>query len=92
MKPAAAHNPDIYDALLDVETGLTIARTLYTSYFEKTSKYAEIDFQTNRNDIGALIGAVIDYMRSVQVILEAIADNIPQTTADREESSQHTTG
>lgn len=92
MKPIALNNPEVTDALLDVETGLTIARTLYTSYFEKTDECAEINFKTSRNDIGTLIGAVIDYMRSAQVTLEAIEENTPQNTADREESSQHTTG
>lgn len=74
MKPIAVHNPEVADALLDVETGLAIARMLYTNYFEKTEKCAEISFMASRNDIATLIGVVIDYMRSVQVTLEAIEE------------------
>ena len=62
MKPVALQSPEISEALLDLETGLAIARTLYTNYFEKVGESAQLYFENNRNDIAALIGAVIDYM------------------------------
>lgn len=69
MKPIALESPEIAEALLDLETGLAIARTLYTNYFETTGKSAQLYFESSRTDIAALIGAVIDYMRSAQVTL-----------------------
>lgn len=91
MKPVALESPEISEALLDLETGLAIARTLYTNYFEKVGESAQLYFEGSRNDIAALIGAVIDYMRSVQVTLEAIEEENEAAKADRKESPQHTT-
>lgn len=59
MKPVALESPEISEALLDLETGLAIARTLYTNYFEKVGESAQLYFENNRNDIAALIGAVM---------------------------------
>ena len=91
MKPVALDNPEISEALLDLETGLAIARTLYTNYFEKVGESAQRDFEDSRNDIAALVGAVIDYMRSAQVTLEAIEEENEAAKANRKESPQHTT-
>lgn len=91
MKSVALESPEIAEALLDLETGLAIARTLYTNYFEKVGESAQLYFEGSRNDIAALIGAVIDYMRSAQVTLEAIEEENEAAKADRKESPQHTT-
>lgn len=90
MKPVALESPEIAEALLDVETGLAIARTLYTNYFEKVGESAQLYFENSRNDIAALIKAVIDYMRSAQVTLEAIEEENEAAKANRKESPQHT--
>ena len=50
MKPVALDNPEISEALLDLETGLAIARTLYTNYFEKVGESAQRYFEGSRND------------------------------------------
>lgn len=91
MKPVALDNPEISEALLDLKTGLAIARTLYTNYFEKVGGSAQRYFEGSRNDIAALVGAVIDYMRSAQVTLEAIEEENEAAKANRKESPQHTT-
>lgn len=64
--------PEVTDAICDLETGLAVARLLYTNYFEQTGEGAELYFQHSKHDIGEVLGAVIDYMRSAHTILEAI--------------------
>ena len=85
MKPVALDSPEIAEALLDLDTGLAIARTLYTNYFEKTGESAQLYYASSREDISALIGAVIDYMRSAQVTLEAIEEENEAAKANRKE-------
>ena len=87
MTVKAANNPEIADAMLDLETSLAVARLLYTHYFEKTGEGAKLYFQNSREDIAAALGAVIDYIRSAQVTLEAIESEV----ADRKENPPHTT-
>lgn len=64
--------PEVTDAICDLETGLAVARLLYTNYFEQTGEGAELYFQHSRRDIGAVLGAIIDYIISAQETLEAI--------------------
>lgn len=64
--------PEVTDAICDLETGLAVARILYTNYFEQTGEGAESYFRRSKHEIGAALGAVIDYMRSAHTILEAI--------------------
>ena len=87
MTVIAANSPEIADAMLDLETGLAVARLIYTHYFERTGEGAKLYFQNSREDIAAALGAVIDYIRSAQVTLEAIESE----EADRKETSPHTT-
>ena len=72
MNAARKDNPEVADAILDLETGLAVARLLYTNYFEQTREGAELYFQQSRRDIGAVLGAIIDYIISAQETLEAI--------------------
>ena len=87
MTVIAANSPEIVDAMLDLETGLAVARLIYPHYFERTGEGAKLYFQNSREDIAAALGAVIDYIRSAQVTLEAIESE----EADRKETPQHTT-
>ena len=72
MNAARKDNPEVADAILDLETGLAVARILYTNYFEQTGEGADLYFQHSRHDIGAVLGAIIDYIISAQETLEAI--------------------
>lgn len=85
MKPVALDSPEIAEALLDLDTGLAIARTLYTNYFEKVGESAQLYYASSKEDIAALIGAVIDYMQSAQVTLEAIEEENEAAKANRKE-------
>lgn len=41
MTVIAANSPEIIDAMLDLETGLAVARLIYTHYFERTGESAQ---------------------------------------------------
>ena len=42
MNAARKDYPEVADAILDLETGLAVARLLYTNYFEQTGEGAEL--------------------------------------------------
>ncbi len=67
---------DPCDIEMDIDTALCLARECYSNYFEDTpvqekeNTFAWI-FYNNRDNIGRLIGAAIDYMRSAKELITA---------------------
>ena len=72
MNTTASKCPGITDTICDLETGLAVARLMYNSYFDQTGEGSELYLQHSRHDIGAVLGAIIDYIISAQETLEAI--------------------
>ena len=69
--PGVVETGDIAE---DVETALSIARSLYTGYFEdllKDEKTYRAAFYSQRDEMRQLLGAVIDYIRSAQTLIAA---------------------
>lgn len=65
---------DTNDIAADVETALSVARSLYTGYFEDLAtdeKVRAFSFYSRRDEMQQLLGVVIDYMRSAQVLIAA---------------------
>lgn len=74
MYVTAPKTIDTNDIAADVETALSVARSLYTGYFEDLAtdeKVRAFAFYSHRDEMRQLLGVLIDYMRSAQVLIAA---------------------
>ena len=64
---------DINDIAVDVETALSVVRSLYTGYFEDLpeNEKGAFTFYARKDEIQQFLGVVIDYMRSAQALIAA---------------------
>lgn len=67
---------DIEDIASDVSTALSVCRTIYGEYFtdvptDKEGKAFATYFYSERENVGKLIGTVVDYIRSAELLLNA---------------------